>query len=163
MKRKKRYLILTLVIVLLLLPSCEKDKFSDSLSCEELGDKIELVCADGLDYEEYDEEYLSFFFDDLSLCDDFCIIYSESTNDINEFGIFRSSNDENTEKVIEMAEDYINDTQEGQRAFISSYAPEELPKLDSAEVRRFGRYVVYSIASPDTAKKAFSAIASALG
>lgn len=163
MKTLKRYLILNLAVMLLLLPSCEKDEYSDSLSCEELGDKIELVCADGLDYDEYDEEYLSFFFDDLSLCDDFCIIYSEATNDINEFGIFHSSNDENTEKTVKMAEDYIKDMQEGQRAFISSYAPEELPKLDSAEVRRFGRYVAYSIADPDTTKKAFSAIASALG
>jgi hypothetical protein len=57
---------------------------------------------------------------------------------------------------------YINEQKNSQRAFIESYAPEELPKLDSARVIQIGNYVIYSISSEESAKKISSEITSAL-
>ena len=45
-----------------------------------------------------------------------------------------------------------------ERAFIATYAPEELPKLDNAKVKQFGHYVAYVIASSDRADAAMSTI-----
>ena len=47
---------------------------------------------------------------------------------------------------------------EEQRAFISSYAPQQVTKLDHAEVRVIGRYVIYTILSPEDTRSAFDTV-----
>ena len=64
--------------------------------------------------------------------------------------------------MAEACRDYIDDMQEDSRAFIASYAPNELPKLDSAQVRRFGNYVIYTILPDDSAKTVFENVKEAL-
>ena len=44
---------------------------------------------------------------------------------------------------------YISEIQSNQCSFIAGYAPQELSKLDGAEVRRFGNYTAYAIASAE--------------
>ena len=47
---------------------------------------------------------------------------------------------------------YLEDQRVTQKAFIESYAPREVPKLEGAEARRYGHYVVYTILSAEDKK-----------
>ena len=59
--------------------------------------------------------------------------------------IFHTPDTDSARKLMTHIEAYISEMQETQRAFIGSYAPLELPKLDGATVKQFGNYLVYSI------------------
>lgn len=142
MYRKKLFMPLLLLTLTILFVSCSAPEYRDDKSCRELAESVK---DDALEYEEHDKEYLEFFFEDSSLQDDFCIIYSRDTNDITEIGIFHAPDTDSARKLLPQIEAYISEMQETQRAFIGSYAPLELTKLDGATVKRFGNYLVYTI------------------
>ncbi len=149
-----------MILPLFLLCSCGRVKYRSDVSCDELTDIIE--SSNEKEYQRYDRDYLEYIIDDTSCCNDHSIIYSSEINDIDELGIFKANSEKDAEVLYGMLKDYISDEKEGQRAFIASYAPNELPKLDSARVERFGVYVIYSIATPEDSEKAISAITTAL-
>lgn len=140
---KKTSFFILFIVLLLCFSACSQKKYSDTLSCAELSGEIR---ENDTEYGEYDEEYLKYFFADSKLQDDFCIAYSTDNNDITEIGIFHVPDEDSAKELTRVAEDYIEEMQSTQRAFIASYAPNEIKKLDSASVRRFGNYVIYSIA-----------------
>ena len=142
-----------ILIISILSSSCSSQKYSDDKDCRSLAESVK---DDGTEYEEHDEEYLKFFFEDSSLQDDFCIIYSRDTNDITEIGVFHTPDPASAREFMTVVESYISEMQDTQRTFIGSYAPLELPKLDSATVKRFGNYIVYSIS--DSNEKILSSI-----
>ena len=53
------------------------------------------------------------------------------------------------QELKKLTEEYLETMKNDQHAFIASYAPEELPKLERAEVRVFGNYVAYAILSDE--------------
>ena len=114
------------------------------------------------DYSEYDDDFVEFFFGELSASRDHTILYSKQQNDINEVGIFHAANEEEALEIYEKATEYISELQETQRAFIASYAASELPKLDSATVERYGNYVIYAILPADDREALFSHVESTL-
>ena len=57
-----------------------------------------------------------------------------------------------------MLKNYISDLQENQKAFIASYAPREIPKLEDAEVRRYKSYVIYTVLDENSRLEAFEEI-----
>ena len=153
MYRKKLFLPLLILIISILSSSCSKPEYSDDKDCRSLAESVK---DDGTEYEEHDEEYLKFFFENSSLQDDFCIIYSRDTGDITEIGVFHAPDTDSARELMTVIESYISEMQDTQRAFIGSYAPLELPKLDGATVKRFGNYLVYSIS--DNSEEIFSSI-----
>ena len=146
---KKHLFIVTLVLTLILISCSKKLDYRDDISCEDLINSLLSVEISSKEYEEYDDEYFEFFFEDARMPSDLKIIYSTEVNDIDELGIFRAESSDEAEKLVEASEKYIEDMKKDQRAFISSYASPELPKLDRAEVKRFGNYVIYAIMSED--------------
>lgn len=157
---KKRAIAIILTFTLPLLCSCRKIKYKSDISCKELTDIIET--ANEKEYQSYDGDYIEYILEDTSYCNDHSIIYSSEVNDIDELGILKANSENDAKTLYGMLIDYITDAKEGQRAFIASYAPNELPKLDSARVERFGCYIIYSIATPEDSEKAISAITTAL-
>ncbi len=138
------------------LTSCAKVGFTDSAECERLGELIVSAVNDGQEYILHDDAHLSLFFDDEY--DDCFVAYSANTSDISEFGIFHSPNEKAADELYDEVRDYVSDMQEEERAFISSYAPDELSKLDAARVKRFGNYVVYTVLPKDTANEVFGEV-----
>lgn len=158
-KRKAPYSILPpLLIIFLFLCSCSHSDYSDSESCSSLAEAVKNTWGDELEFAEYGEDYLEYLFDDDPYHDDFSMLYSVRTENIDELGIFHAPDAGSAKELFEEAREYIEDMKEDQRAFIASYAPEELPKLDRASVKIFGNYVVYVIASPERIDSALSAI-----
>lgn len=131
------------------LSACSQQDYADDLPCSELMDAVEDQIPVNFGYETYGAEHLRYYFDDDALPDDRCLRYSARAEDINEVGIFHTATQEEQKRLREECEEYLEELREEKSAFIGSYAPEELPKLERAEVRCFGNYTVYAIASDD--------------
>jgi len=85
-------------------------------------------------------------------------INSKGVN-IDEFGIFKAKDSEQVSAVQKAVEDYL---QMRSDTWMPEYMPEERPKLDSAEVRTVGYYVMYAILSDEDRDAAFKAFTAAL-
>ena len=149
------------IFLLLLLPfsSCAKtEEYRDDVACRPLTTKLAELCPVENGYSELGDEQLKYFFEGTDLPTDYSMIGSNDMEDINEIGIFHCKNKEDAEKMLELTKKYIENMQATQVNFISSYAPYEIPKLEGADVRRYGNYVVYVILDTNEQKTAFSAI-----
>ena len=78
---------------------------------------------------------------------------------IDEYGIFRMKEESGIEGMKSAIQDYIDSAK---LSFNENYAPNEKPKLDNAEIRVFGKYVVYAVLSEDDKNVLFSALETAL-
>lgn len=140
------FIFLTLTVVSSLLTSCKKEPiYRNDVSCKLLAAEIYDEADLTEDFSEYNQEELSFLFKGTSLYDDCSVIYSTETVDISEIGVFHCPDSELAQRLYESISEYVTEQQTYQRAFISSYAPYELTKLDDAIARRYGSYVVYMI------------------
>ena len=126
---------------------CAARGYSNDVSCKTLARTVYETSS--VEYLEYGKEYTRLFLDDDAICDDFCILYSSEVDDINEVGFFHAPDEAAAKEICEELEEYLDERQEDERAFIASYAPNELTKLDGAQVKRFGNYVVYAILDAD--------------
>ena len=142
------------ILIALILPffaSCSEQKYSDTVSCQELGNATKSLLAKQnlLEYELYDDMHIKYNFDATEIHDDSFIFYSAEVENIDEVGIFHTENKEHATAIASLAEKYISNMQKDQRAFIESYAPAEITKLDDARVYIMGNYVIYTILSPN--------------
>ncbi len=155
----KTKILLLLLCALLCLSACQKKTvYSNDLPCAELADAIEDQIPVDFGYETFGGEHLRYYFEDTKLHDDACLRYTVLSEDIGEFGIFHAPDEASREEIEDLCEDYLETLREEKTAFIASYAPEELPKLERAEVRSFGNYVAYAILSDDDRKLFFETV-----
>ena len=144
-----------LVILILILPSCAKSSYRDDILCSkistELYDEADIIS----EYSVYSREDIDFLFNGTSLYDDLSVLYSTDVNDISEIGVFHCSDEEKASELLSVVEKYISDMQKNQKAFIASYAPREVQKLERAEARRYGNYVIYTILDDNSHSEAF--------
>ena len=150
---------LPLMLVLLVFSACaERESYADGISCRELMELAEKEIPTDLGYTDFGEEQIRYYFDNTDDFDDVCLRYSTRSENINEVGIFHSASKQEAKEMREEIEDYLEDMREEQSAFIASYAPNELSKLEEAEIRQFGNYTVYTILSREDKSKVFQAL-----
>ena len=143
--------ILMLIFTLsFLLTSCQgatvyRDDIPCASLCREICDEADAYGG----YSAYDREHIAFLFGESALYDDCAVMYSTEVTDINEVGVFHCENADSAKALAETVLAYINEMQTEQMAFIESYAPRQVPKLQSAEVRQYGNYVIYLVLSED--------------
>ena len=159
---KKLFIVAALFFCLGLYACSRAAEYRNDLDTEDIlkGAPHPVRSAD--DYAEYDEDLVEFLFGEMPASRDHTLLYSTEQSDIDEVGIFRAESEAEALEIYEKTAEYISELQSTQRAFIASYAPSELPKLDSAEVKRYGNYVVYAILSSDDKDALFSHVESAL-
>ena len=146
------------VLILLCLFSCSQKSYRDDVSCTELTQRlIDEADIEG-GYEAYTKENIDLLLDISDLYNDFSVIYSIDANDINEIGVFHSEGKKQAEELFKAVEKYVTDMQKNQIAFISSYAPHEVPKLKKATVKKYGHYVIYAIADDKTQEDFFDEV-----
>ena len=146
--KKQRAIALSLLLALMLCACKAKEKtYTDDLSCAELMDTVEEQIPTDFGYESYGGEHLRYYFEDTKRHDDVCLRYTARSEDIGEVGIFHTPDEASRAEIERLCKNYLATLREEKTAFIESYAPEEVPKLNSAEVRSFGNYTVYAILS----------------
>ena len=94
--------------------------------------------------------------------DDRCIIKHEQSTNVSEIGIFHVASSDGVEEVKCMAQEYIQKQTAYLRSFAANYQPEELSRIDGADVVVVGNYVVFYIADKTQAHKALRTIKAAL-
>ncbi len=143
--------IFILCLLALMLVSCSKKDIADDKKCSELGSGLTQTLADNQEYHKFDDAHISASFPNKDSYNDRYVIYSADTNDINEIGVFHADSDEHARELLDDCKKYVEDMQNNSRAFIASYAPDELPKLDAARVERVGNYIIYTVLPDDKA------------
>lgn len=151
--KKQLALFLTAILLLPLLISCSSTEdvgYSSKLSCKELCDGLirEISVPEG-EFSSYSEEDVKLFFQmEEDGFEEIYIAHSSDSTDISELGVMLASDSQKASSLLEDARLYIKNSQEQKRDFVRNYSPSELEKLNSAEARRFGSYVVFVIAEP---------------
>jgi hypothetical protein len=157
---RKIYGLLSSLIALALalgLYSCAAD-YADDMDCSEIGRSLADRLDDGQEYTEFESTHREYYFDDTEHYDDCSLLYSRDVNDVSEIGVFHAPDAGSAQELAEDCREYLDDLRTSTRAFVESYAPEELPKLDNAEVRRFGNYVAYAILPTDKTEDFFNSL-----
>ena len=87
-----------------------------------------------------------------------CAVKINSSTSFDEYGVFKAADSSQAKAIAEALEAYLQlklDTDMG-------YQPEEVPKLEGAEVKTSGNYVMYCILGDAEKSAAFGAFESAL-
>lgn len=156
---RKSIVLSVLLALCLFLGACTKaSAYADDVSCAELADRATDQIPVNFGYETFGGEHLRYYFENTELPDDVCLRYSAISEDINELGIFHVPDAAAREEVVRLTEEYLARLLSEDSAFIASYAPKELPKLEHAEVKVFGNYVVYAILDDDDRKLVFETV-----
>ena len=156
----KRVIIVSLLC--LVFCSCASGGYSDSLDSRELAKLLTGEISEFGDYVEYDDDEIN---DLLGLSADGCdvsVIYSKDSDDQGEIGIIRAASEADAKEVLLEAQEYLEQMRVERRAFVESYLPRELSKLSSAEARRFGSYVIYTILESEKSTLVFDKVEEAL-
>ena len=154
----KRLLILLCGSLLLLSACGAKASYTNTLPCADLADTLEEQIPANLGYETYGADHIQFYFKNNDLYDDLCLRYTARSEDIGEFGILHATDPKACRELEALCREYLETLREEKSAFIASYAPEELPKLEQAEVRAFGSYVTYAILSEEERELFFDTV-----
>lgn len=143
-----KYIFASLLLcICLLFSSCGAKRYSDAISCNNATMAIkEKIFAD-TQYSKYMDSDVSYMFCS-PFIEDCCVIYSSSSDDIGEFGVLRAESPKQARQLLEDVENYIESIKEERHSFLKSYMPNELDKLSGAQVKQYGKYVVFAIQDP---------------
>ncbi|MBQ8850622.1 MAG: DUF4358 domain-containing protein [Clostridia bacterium] len=136
----------------------KKGEYRDDVPCSELLDSAEEQIPVDMGYESFDGDHIKYNFEDTELDDDHALRYSTASENINEIGVFHAPDEASRDGLAELTERYLDGLLEEKGEFIASYAPKELEKLRSAEVKTFGNYVAYAILSEDDREVFFDTV-----
>lgn len=152
----------TVLILSLALVSCSQKEYSDNITCHSLASTLrqEASVPEG-EFAEYGDEEITLLFPNTAY-NDICILYSKDATDITELGILHAQNEETAKAVLEDVKNYIKNLQEEKREFLRNYSPAELEKLNAAEARQFGNYVIFTVAQANEKNLIFSKAANTL-
>ena len=88
-----------------------------------------------------------------------CAGYVVRLNVVDEYGVFQAKDADGVKALEKEVQDYLANRLE---TWMDEYMPEEKPKVENAECRVFGNYVVYAILSDANRSAAFKAVDAAL-
>ena len=160
---KKITLITTLLLCLMMtLNACSS--YRDDVDVNDLTSEILNSVSTQGGYTAMDELFLSLEFANPSLIEsdvsEWMICASNSQSTVDEFGIFHVKDGE-AETMKAICEAYIAKSKDRWVAQ-ANYIASEHPKMEGAEIRIFGNYVVYTMLTEADKAIAFDAVESAL-
>ena len=151
---KRIILLLILSLSILVFSSCKQEKYTSSLTSTELADELMKQISGSEDYLSYTDEELSYFDFTKDGDADITLLHSQAAEDVGEIGVVRVFDGKSKEMKLAL-EEYLKDQQKEKGAFFKNYAPGELLKLERAEVRCFGDYVVFTVLSSEESQAVF--------
>ena len=97
---------------------------------------------------------------DLSLCEDYDVRLNKISTSVDEFGVFRAKDEAAAKSLAAGVQAYLDMRL---ATWMDEYMPDEKPKVENAQVKTAGVYVMYTILGDSAQKKAFSALDEAIG
>lgn len=102
-----------------------------------------------------DEDYITYrMMLDTETVESYAVLIQNAGTSIDEIGVFQCVSDD-AAVVTAMVEDYLTRRNE---EWTGQYLVEEYPKLENAEYRVFGRYIVYGILSESDKETLFNTV-----
>ena len=161
----KKFIALTLILAALFtLCACSSGgndavEYKTDISAADLAAQVTAL-KDDWSFTAMNDSYISGAMKiDVSEYADYIVNMNSMGTNVDEFGIFKARDEASVTAVKEDAEEYLQfrlDT------WMEEYMPEEKPKLENAEVKVCGLYVMYAILDDSTRADAFSAFESYL-
>lgn len=161
-KAKTICCMLCAVSLFLGLAACGDDHLSyrDNVLVTDIADAVDNVITKGSDMKDLTETYISGSMNiDVSEYEEYCIRICSKGIEIDEYGIFKAENPDQAENIVVSLEEYL---QMRKDTWMPEYRPEEFPKLENAEVKVYGNYIIYAILSDVDLTTAFSAFETAV-
>ena len=84
------------------------------------------------------------------------VVKSSTKGTFDEYGVFRAPDSKSVNSVKDAVEGYLNSLRNNKQKI--EYMPEEKPKLDKAEVKVYGIYVLYVIADDDVREAVYQEV-----
>lgn len=157
----KRTRLIAALLFALLLSGCggSSAEYKTDVATSELADKID--AATGLEsmVAMEDSYLLNAMQIDVESFEEYTVKINSRGINIDEYGIFKAPDDDSVDEVKKIAEDYLKFREDN---WMSEYMPEEFPKLENAQVKVCGRYVMYAILDESMRETAFTELENAL-
>ncbi|MBQ9080778.1 MAG: DUF4358 domain-containing protein [Clostridia bacterium] len=153
--------LLLAVLALTALTSCGGANYRDDVAVSTIDSAIQAKVPVPDGYYAPDSDYLTFYFEGAeAIVNEYVIQMSATSTNINQFGIFHVKDGE-AENMKKLCENYIAKSKDRWVAQ-ANYIASEHPKMEGAEVRIFGNYVVYTMLTDTDKALAFEAVEAAL-
>ncbi len=160
---KKIIVLLLIIAALFSLCACSKGdskvEYKTDVAVSDISDNIVALNSDW-NFAAMTDSYISGAMQiDVSGYADYIVNMNAFGTNVDEFGIFKASDEASVESVKAAAEGYLKfrlDT------WMEEYMPEEKPKLEKAEVKVCGLYVMYAILDDAARADAFEAFETTL-
>lgn len=160
MKRRIVSFALLLVVAVSLLCSCgKKAGYKNNVEVGKLAESAEKAAKlEGL--SEIDDNYINNRMQlELTDVSEYVVKVNVYGTNIDEYGIFKAENEKQAKALSAELEDYLKRRDD---EWMHEYMPEEYPKLEKAECKSYGNYVVYAILSDDAKSALFADVKSQL-
>jgi hypothetical protein len=126
----------------------ENNRLNDDISAEEFAGRFEPLLSNGAKLTAVDDDYISGMLglntDDIS---EYILKIQTTGTEVDQYGIFKVTAANKTEAVADSIKNYLDMLNENWQNFY--YLPEEMPKINAAEVKSAGLYVVFVIAAEE--------------
>jgi hypothetical protein len=159
--KKTTVLLLCSILIFSALAACGgSSSYRTDVPAADIAAAVDAILADGADMAELSDTYITGSMQ-LSVGDyeDYCVKIASKGVNINEYGIFKGTDGDHAKTIKADLEAYL---QMRLDSWMPEYMPEELPKLENAEIKVCGTYVMYAILSDEERAAAFSAFETAV-
>lgn len=153
-------LFLTLIMILSLFAACgDNSSVKNDVPAEDIASSIAKTLGSD-SFVDAPETYINGSMKmEVSSYADYCVKINSKGINIDEFGIFKGNDSKQAGEIKTAVENYLKMRVE---TWMPEYMPEEFPKLENAEIKTAGNYVMYAILSDSDKTSAFDAFSKAL-
>lgn len=159
--KKKNFALISMLLALSIFAGCGggSAKVRDDVAVSEVSAAVLEAIGDNALVSIPDTYLAGAMKMDASLFDTYDVKINSMGANIDEYGVFKAKDASQVAAVEQAVKNYI---QMRKDTWMVEYMPEERPKLDSAEVKTLGNYVMYAILSDEGKTAAFGAFEKSL-
>ena len=163
MKKALSLLLAVLTIGTVLLTACGGPNYKTDEAPSSLMQKaLQKVQGDPSDYTEPESDFIPRNIGELNGLTDSSLRLHKVSSNFSEAGIFRLEDGDKAKEAEKAVRAYIEKQQDYLKDFLSQYEAAEVEKINNAQVRTYGVYVVYAFLTKSDATAFFGEIEAAL-
>lgn len=122
--------------------------FKSDIPAIEFAERFDSLLLNGTKLTAVDDDYINGMLE-LNLGDvtEYVLKIQTSGTEVDQYGIFKTTNEIKAEALADSVKSYLETLRDNWQNF--NYLPEEMPKINAAEVKSAGLYVIFVIATED--------------